>query len=114
MAAITIDPDRPRPTLTAAARRSLVVGAFAAMLAACAVWTKAGAADRAGGGPLAVPGAGPTRAVAARVWVVQPGDTIWTIAERVQSSGDIRPLVDALSEEVHGRPLQVGQRLSLP
>jgi hypothetical protein len=48
------------------------------------------------------------------VWVVQPGDTLWAIARRVQPSGDIRPLVDAMSAEVHGHPLQVGERLVLP
>jgi hypothetical protein len=97
-----------------AARRYQVVGAFAAILAACAVWAQAGAAGRAGNGPLAVPGAGPSQVVAARAWMVEPGDTIWAIARQVQPRGDIRPLVDHLSAEVHGRPLQVGEELPLP
>jgi hypothetical protein len=36
------------------------------------------------------------------------------IAHHLQPTGDIRPLVDALSREVHGHPLQVGQELQLP
>ena len=105
---------RRRPSPSVAARRYRVVGAFLAIVAACAVWTQAGATGRAGDGPLTVPGAGPTQAIAAHVWIVQPGDTIWGIARTVQPSGDIRPLVDALSSEVHDRPLQAGQQLQLP
>jgi hypothetical protein len=89
------------------------VGLFAVLLATCAVWVQGGG-GRTGSGPLAAPGAGRTEAVAARVWVVQPGDTLWAIAHHLQPTGDIRPLVDALSREVHGRPLQVGEQLQLP
>ena len=91
-----------------------MIGLMALALAACAVWAQGGAAGSTGSGPLAAPGAGRTEAVAARVWVVQPGDTLWAIAHRLQPTGDIRPLVDALSREVHGRPLQVGEQLQLP
>ncbi len=98
----------------AAARRLALVGVFAALFVACAVWVQAGAAGRAGNGPLAGPGAGPSRPAAADVWVVQPGDTLWAIAHHVQPTGDIRPLVDRLEAEVHGRPLQVGEQLVLP
>lgn len=97
-----------------AARGYRLVGAFAALLATCAVWAQAGGAGHAGNGPLAVPGAGPARVAAAHVWVVQPGDTIWAIARRLQRSGDVRPLVDTLVAETHGRPLQVGQQLTIP
>lgn len=95
------------------ARASWLVGAFAALLAACAVWTQAGAAGHAGDGPLAVPG-GPAIPAAEHAWVVQPGDTLWEIARRVQPAGDIRPLVDELDAQTHGRPLEVGERLTLP
>jgi hypothetical protein len=56
----------------------------------------------------------PSRPVAARVWVVHPGDTLWSIALASGDRGDIRPLVDRLSAEVHNQPLQVGERLILP
>jgi len=96
------------------ARRYRAAGVCAVALAACAVWVQAGATDRPGSGPLAAPGAGPTRAVAARMWVVQPGETVWGIAHALQPTGDVRPLVDTLASQLHGRPLQIGQRLLLP
>jgi hypothetical protein len=129
-AAITIDDApwasrpqvmRPRQTATTTAKqtdrrvRRLVLAAIAAaVLAACAVWTQAGAVGRTGSGPLAVPGAGPAQVIAAHAWVVQPGDTLWSIAHDLQPIGDVRNLVDELSAEVGGRPLQVGQRILIP
>ena len=106
----------------AVVRRYEVIGAFAAILAACAVWVQvsvgSGVADRPGSGPLTALGAGPTsgsaRLAAARVWVVQPGDTIWSIAGHLQPRGDVRPLVDRISRQLGGRQLQVGQRLIIP
>jgi hypothetical protein len=105
---------RRPPSPEVAARRSWVIGIVALALAACGVWSQAGAVGRTGDGPLAVSGAGPSRTAAAEVWVVQPGDTIWSIAERMQPSGDIRPLVDRLAAEVHAQPLQIGERLAIP
>jgi len=96
-----------------AVRRTALVGAFAVLLATCAVWVQGGG-GRAGSDPLTAPGTGRTVTVAAHVWVVQPGDTLWAIARRLDPNGDVRPLVDALSREVHGRPLQVGQQIVLP
>lgn len=97
-----------------ATRRCQLIGAIAALLAACAVWAQAGGAVRPGNGPLAVPGAGPTQVVAAHVWVVQPGETVWGIAHQLQPKGDIRPLVDAIEGQLHHQPLQIGQHLQLP
>jgi hypothetical protein len=119
MVAITIDQRQAFPRQRVERRRRTIArryraAAFAALLAACAVWAQVGAADRTGSGPLAVPGAGPSQAVASRVWVVQPGDTVWGIARHLQPSGDVRPLVDRLSAEIHGRALQVGQALPVP
>ena len=102
------------PSPAVAARRLKVAGVSALLVAACAVWTQTGATGGTGNGPLAGPGAGPTAVAAAHVWVVQPGDTIWSIAHKTEPSGDIRPLVDALSAEVHGQPLQIGEQLTLP
>jgi hypothetical protein len=100
-----------RPT----ARRSALVGAFAVVFATCAVWVQGGG-GRTGSAPLNAPGTGrtATAAAAAHVWVVQPGDTLWGIAERLEPGTDVRPLVDALSRQVHGRPLQAGERLLVP
>ncbi len=54
------------------------------------------------------------RPIAAHVVVVRPGDTLWSIALSSGVKGDIRPLVDQLEAEVHGRPLQVGERVVVP
>ena len=69
-----------------------------------------------GGGPL-TPADAPTapamRTVAAHVYVVQQGDTLWSIAHRLQPTGDVRPLVDRLAA-AHGHgPLRPGERLPL-
>jgi hypothetical protein len=45
--------------------------------------------------------------------VVQPGDTLWSIARRLQPEGDVRPLVDALADRNGGAGVQAGQRLWL-
>jgi len=51
---------------------------------------------------------------AKRVYVVQSGDTLWSIARQLHPGGDPRPWVDQLAAEVHGASLQAGQRLVLP
>ena len=69
-----------------------------------------------GGGPLTpadAPTASAMRTVAADVYVVQTGDTLWSIAHRLQPTGDVRPLVDRLAA-AHGHgPLRPGERLPL-
>lgn len=50
----------------------------------------------------------------ATVWVVQPGDTYWTIARALQPSGDVRPLVDQLQAANDRGSLQPGQHVPLP
>lgn len=48
------------------------------------------------------------------VHVVQPGDTFWDIARRLEPNGDPRPLVARLVA-AHGSPVLVaGERLALP
>ena len=47
-------------------------------------------------------------------YVVQPGDTFWSIAVRLRPGDDPRPLVDRLVAD-HGRAtLVVGERIALP
>jgi Tfp pilus assembly protein FimV len=48
--------------------------------------------------------------------VVQPGDTLWSIARRLspEPGTDVRPVVDALAAARDGRPLEVGERIVLP
>jgi nucleoid-associated protein YgaU len=64
-----------------------------------------------GGGPLT---ASERPGDAAAVYVVQPGDTFWSIATRLRPGDDPRPLVAELVA-AHGSPtLQAGERLRLP
>jgi hypothetical protein len=67
-----------------------------------------------GDGSLAVPEPQPAAASAGAVYVVQPGDTLWTLARRAQPEGDIRPLVGRLAAARHGQALRAGQRIVLP
>ena len=46
--------------------------------------------------------------------VVQPGDTLWSIARGLDPDGDVRLTVDRLVDLNGGAPLSVGQRLELP
>ena len=47
-------------------------------------------------------------------YVVQPGDTFWSIARRLEPDGDPRPLVDRLVAEHGSAVLEVGERIALP
>ena len=89
-------------------RRVLVL--VAAVLVVIAARAALGAL---GGGPLAAPETPAARGGAAAVYFVQPGDTYWSIARRLQPSGDVRVLVDRLSSEHSGAPLQPGEQLVL-
>ncbi len=49
------------------------------------------------------------------VYVVQPGDTLWSIAGSINPAGrDVRSTVDRLAEVSGGPVLQPGQRIVLP
>lgn len=47
-------------------------------------------------------------------YVVLPGDTLWSIARRVEPGADPRALVAKLEAQVHGSVLRPGDRLLLP
>jgi hypothetical protein len=51
--------------------------------------------------------AGPTE------MVVQPGDSLWAVAHRLQPHGDVRHLVDRLIERNGGATVSVGQHLDV-
>jgi Tfp pilus assembly protein FimV len=64
------------------------------------------------------PGAGPSApaSVAAHTYVVRPGDTLWSIAERLRPGEDPRPLVDAIERAngISAGELVPGQSLEIP
>lgn len=98
------------PTEVVYRRRRLVV----AILVLSVLLGGRVAADLVGSGPLAAPEPTPPVLVSERSYVVQPGDTLWTIARSLQPTGDVRRLVDRLAAQRHGAALQVGERIVLP
>ena len=115
-------PARPRrrPTSAVYRRRRLVALLLLGLFVVTALLVT-GPVLRAGvgvlGGRPLTPSEAPTgeglRQVAARAYVVQPGDTLWSLARRIQPSGDIRPLVDRLASRHGGTALQPGDRVVL-
>ena len=114
-------PQAPRRHLTlvpppARRRRSSIYWRRRALLLVAAVLVviaARAALGALGGGPLAAPGTPAARGGAAAVYVVQPGDTYWSIARHLQPTGDVRALVDKLSSGHGGAPLQPGEQLAL-
>jgi hypothetical protein len=45
---------------------------------------------------------------------VEPGDTLWSIARRLQPTGDVRSLVDQLQALNGSAPLQSGDQVRIP
>lgn len=89
-------------------RIAVVVIAVALVL----VMARAGAA--LGGSTPVAPERHPAHssATAAESTVVRPGDSLWTVAERLAPGDDPRPIVDALSEARHGTVLTPGEIIS--
>ena len=48
--------------------------------------------------------------------VVQPGDTLWSIAAKHAGSGDVQDAIDLIStvNHLHGATLQPGEHLRIP
>jgi hypothetical protein len=64
------------------------------------------------GGSTTTPGRSPHPHVESVV--VQPGDTLWSIASRVAPNADPRAVVDKLAAQIGTSDLQVGDRLTVP
>ncbi|MBO0732668.1 MAG: LysM peptidoglycan-binding domain-containing protein, partial [Acidimicrobiaceae bacterium] len=105
-------PERPRLRPVTGSRRRRVFWfrrfmalALLAAIAAALWFAVAATLGWIGGGPLTAAGQpGGMRPAAQHVWVVRPGDTLWGIAAATGDHGDLRPLVDRLSDEIGGRP----------
>ena len=95
-----------RPSAATYWRRRAV--AVAVGLVVLVMAGKAGAA--LGGSPLAVP----ERRPAVSQSVVKPGDSLWSIAARLDPGSDPRPVVDELIAARRGAPLVPGEVVTLP
>ncbi len=93
---------RPGRRSVAIYRRRRVAAAVLGM-AFLAMAGKAGAA--LGGFPLAAPERHPAEVR----YVVQPGDSLWSIAQRLEPGQDPRPVVDELSQSRGGEALTPGE-----
>jgi LysM repeat protein len=89
-------------------RRLAVLFAVLSILALPALFVAAGGAST-----TVTPASAPAAAPARTVYVVQPGDTLWSIARSVDPTGDPREVVDRLVDLNGGSALQPGQRLRL-
>jgi hypothetical protein len=103
---VTAPPSRRRPSAAAYRRRRLVALALLVALVVTTVlvasrWATAGAS--AGAAPAA-----PVAPV-----VAQPGDSYWTLADRLDLGGDLRSVVDQLVAANGGAELQPGDRIVL-
>jgi LysM repeat protein len=63
--------------------------------------------------PASTPAPAPAVAPVSSVYVVQRGDTLWSIAHQVEPHADRRDVVDRLVELNGSGALQPGQRLRL-
>ena len=106
---------RARPSAAVLRSRRLVATGVAVAVLLCGWIALQAALGHTGGGPLTVAASpGGLRPISAGVWVVRPGDTLWSIAERIFPHADVRPLVDRLAAQVGNHPIYPGERIVLP
>jgi nucleoid-associated protein YgaU len=111
-----VDRSRRRPPTSAARRRATIRRRLTAIAFTAGLVLVIRPLVLPGGDPLVVPGrvTPAAAAVGTRTYIVQPGDTLWSIARHVHPDQDPRPLMDQLSAQVPGGSLQAGQHLVLP
>jgi LysM repeat protein len=102
------------PTHEVFVRRRIAV-ALAALVSLLFVLGGVVVAERAlagrGGVPASAPAAQPVQSAP---YVVQPGDTLWSIAQRFRGDRALAAYVDDLVQANGGPHIAVGQRLVLP
>ena len=106
-----VDPPRHRPAPPAVYRRRRLAVGLALVLVGALLWTMATWATNS---TVGVNSVGANRnEVGVQFHVVQPGETLWSIATELDPEGDVRDTVDQLAELNGGSALSVGQRLVL-
>jgi LysM domain len=100
-------PSRRRTSMAVRRRRTL--------LAATALLLVGLALPLSGTGGHSHPtGSAPAETVGAVSYTVQPGDSLWTIAERVSPTSDPRPLVAQMASELGSATVVPGERITVP
>ena len=112
--ALEATPTLPRPRLVTVPpavyrRRRTAAVVLLVLVVVLAGFVAGQVATVLGGGPASVPEHRPNA-----VHVVQPGDTLWGIAEGLRPAGDIGAVVAWLIRANRGAELTVGQHLVLP
>ena len=105
------EPVAPRPALPRAVYRRRRLGVLITIGLLVAVGLSVMGAPSSGASRSPLPAAGTE---AAAEYVVQPGDTLWSIAGDLAPDADRRAAVDQLAAVNAGVDLQVGQRLVIP
>lgn len=99
---------RPRRRVSAAVRRRRVLLTITALLVV-------GLALPLGGSGGGSHPSGPALAeTPGHAYTVQPGDTLWSIAQRVDPTGDPRPLVSQMQAETGSTTVTPGQHITIP
>jgi hypothetical protein len=102
---------QPRPRATRSKRAVYMRRRLIAASLGLGIVLTAAHAGLALGGSTTTPGRSPHPQIVK--FVVQQGDTLWSIAERIAPSSDPRRVVDDLAAQLGTSDLQVGQALSL-
>lgn len=92
--------------------RRLLPGA-ATLAVLLSVWFGAGALSSLNRLGLSVPTAA-VKVPGGYLYTARPGDTLWSIASKLEPNGDPRPLVYSLEQQLHGAQLVAGDKLKLP
>jgi hypothetical protein len=105
-------PSRRSPSTSVYTRRR-IMAAVVLTVVVLAVWVTLRSVGSAA--VLTAPDASrPMMSIGARTYVVQPGETFWSIARRLDPDGDPRPVVDRLVAAHDGNALQAGEVIVLP
>lgn len=119
---LSINPHRPHlrlvsnsqpPTMASVYRRRRVVALLFLAAVAFTLVSVIQAGQQWVTQPRSAPVA-PMQPVSAEVVIVQPGDSLWSIATRAHPGKDVRPYVAEMARSQPAASLQVGDRVSVP